>query len=45
MEQERFSTLTTEQVNTIQNFEREFQSKYGQSVYLLAFNQQNQKAR
>jgi hypothetical protein len=44
MEKERFSSLTTDQVSTIQNFEKEFQTKYGQSVYLLAF-QQNQKAR
>lgn len=45
MEQEKqFSPLTSEQVNTIQNFEREFQAKYGQSVYLLAFNQ-SQKTR
>ncbi|WP_156478619.1 hypothetical protein [Anaerosporomusa subterranea] len=45
MEKERFSSLTAEQVNTIQTFEKEFQTKYGQSVYLLAFNQQNQKSR
>ena len=45
MEKDRFSTLTTEQVSTIQNFEKEFQSKYGQSVYLLAFKQQDQKSR
>lgn len=45
MEQEKhYSSLTTEQVNTIQKFEKEFQSKYGEAVYLLAFNQ-GQKAR
>lgn len=35
----QLSTLTTEQVSTIQNFEKEFKAKYGEAVYLLAFNQ------
>lgn len=40
MEKEHhFSNLTTEQVDTIQNFEKEFKAKYGEAVYLLAFNQ------
>lgn len=34
-----FSSLSPEQVNTIKAYEKEFQSKYGQAVYLLAFNQ------
>jgi hypothetical protein len=45
VEKERFPALTTEQVNTIQSFEKEFQSKYGQSVALVACNQQSQKSR
>jgi hypothetical protein len=45
MEKERFSPLTTEQVSTIQAFEKEFQTKYGQAISLVAFSQQNQKSR
>lgn len=45
MEKELFSNLTTEQLHTIQAFEKEFQSRYGQSVSLVACKQSNQKNR
>ena len=33
-----FSNLSPEQVDAIESFEQEFRSKFGSSVYLLAFN-------
>lgn len=38
-----FSPLSPEQVNAVKNFEKEFASRFGNNVFLLAFNQ-NQPA-
>lgn len=45
MEKDPFSNLTTEQLQTIQSYEKEFQAKYGQTVSLVACKQQSQKNR
>lgn len=34
-----FAALSSDQLDTIKQFEKEFASKYGSNVFLLAFNQ------
>lgn len=34
-----FATLSTDELDTIKKFEKEFATKYGNNILLLAFNQ------